>query len=64
MIYNPNLLCKEMFLAPVSNFATILTGAILTFVTVSLSKLATGLYIDTVSTFDFLYIGAFSTSEF
>lgn len=36
MIYNPNLLFKEIFLAPVSNFAAILTGAILRFVTVFL----------------------------
>lgn len=36
MIYNPSLLFKEMFLALVFNFATILTGAILRLVTVSL----------------------------
>ena len=43
--------------------ATILPGAILRLVTVSLFQSATSLYIDTFN-FEFLYIDAFSTFEF
>lgn len=64
MIYNPNLLFQEIFLALVFNVATILTGAILRLVTMSLFQSATSLYIDTFSNFEFLYIDAFSSFEF
>lgn len=64
MIYNPNLLFLEIFLALLFSFATILTGAILRLVTVSLFQSTTSLYIGTFSSFEFLYIDDVSSFEF